>query len=73
MNEFQRAIDFLLTRGIEAHEEKLMINVPVSTPNQIGPMATKLKKLLDECGYEKSWRVYVPGEIIKIPSQSADE
>ena len=66
MDEFQRAIDFLKEKGIEAHEENLMINVPVTTPNQIGPMATKLKKLLDECGYDKSWRVYVPGEIVKL-------
>lgn len=59
MSEFERAIAFLKTKGIEAYEQDLMINVDVKTADDIGPMAKQLKKLLGECNYSKSWRVRI--------------
>ena len=52
-----QAIIFLKEHGIEAFELSGILVVPVSSPEDIEPMVSKLKGLLKEIGYNKSWAV----------------
>lgn len=50
-------IIFLQEHGIESFEKAGILVVPVSSPDEIVGMVSKLKGLFKECGYEKSWSV----------------
>jgi len=50
-------IIFLQEHGIESFEKAGILVVPVSSPDEIVDMVSKLKGLLKEFGYNKSWLV----------------
>lgn len=52
-----KAIIFLKEHGIEAFELTGILTIPVSSPEEIEPMVGKLKGLLNEIGFDKSWAV----------------
>ena len=49
------AIKFLKSKGIESHENMGVLIIPVADARTLDSTASKIKKLLVECGYEKSW------------------
>ena len=57
MDEFQKAIEYLKMKGVEAFVLMNILTIPVESVNQIEPMAGRIRKLLKDCGYQKSWRI----------------
>lgn len=57
MNEFEKAIAHLKTKGIEAFELMNILTIPVESAENLDQVAKDIKRYLQECGYEKSWRL----------------
>lgn len=53
----EKAIKYLKQHDIVAFENAGILVVPVNSPEEIEGMVSKLKVLLKEVGYEKSWQV----------------
>ena len=51
----EEAANYLKSKGIDAVEGAGILVVPASSPEEIIDAAVRIKKLLDECGYHKSW------------------
>jgi hypothetical protein len=49
------AIIFLKERGIEAFERMGILVIPVRDVAGLDQTAKDMRRLLDECGYNKSW------------------
>lgn len=50
-------ISYLSEHGVKSHENSGILVVPVASPDEIEKMVSKVKGLLKECGYDKSWAV----------------
>ncbi len=53
----ENAIQYLKENGIEAFELMGILVIPTDSPETLDIFVSKVKKLLQACGYEKSWRV----------------
>ena len=51
----EKAILYLKEHGIESFELMGVLVIPVSNPEELDIQASKISKLLKECGYDKSW------------------
>ena len=51
----EKAILYLKEHGIESFELMGVLIIPVSSPKELDVQASKIKKLLNACGYDKSW------------------
>lgn len=56
-NKFDMAIQYLESKGIKAFEIMNILTIPVSSPEEIEPIVSRVKSYLKECGYDKSWRI----------------
>ncbi len=56
-SEFDRAIEYLSTKGIEAFEENNILVIPAESPEHLDRVAKTIKRYLQECGYDKSWKL----------------
>ncbi len=50
-------IIFLQEHGIESFEKAGILVVPVSSSDELVEIVSRVKSLLNECGYDKSWSV----------------
>lgn len=53
----EKAIGFLKEKGIESFERMGILIIPVESPENLDQVAKDIKRLLNECGYDKSWSV----------------
>ena len=53
----EKAIKYLKENGIEAFEGSGILVIPCSNPEEIYDMVGKVKNLLKDVGYEKSWQI----------------
>ena len=53
----EKGMKYLKDNGIDSFELSGILVVPVSSPEEIETMVPRVKRLLKECGYEKSWAV----------------
>ena len=53
----EKAISYLNDNGITAFELSGVLTIPVSSPDDILPTVSKVKCLLKDVGYDKSWAV----------------
>ena len=75
MATIEEAIEYLKQRGITAHDCSNILTVPCSSPEEICNIVSKLKSLLKEVGYQKSWSVdpYYIQRHESLTSQMFDE
>lgn len=52
-----KAIAYLKQNGIESFEGAGILVIPVSDPEEIYDMATRVRKYFKEIAYEKSWQI----------------
>ena len=57
MTDIGKAIEYLKENGIESFEGAGILVIPVSNPEEIYDMASKVRRLFKEIGYEKSWQI----------------
>ncbi len=57
MTDFDTTIAFLKTKGIESFELMNILVIPVTSCEHLDQVAKDIKRLLNEVGYEKSWRL----------------
>lgn len=57
MTDIQAAIDHLKTKGIESFELMNILVIPVDSCEQLDQTAKDIKRYLQECDYQKSWRL----------------
>ena len=57
MRDIDEAIKYLKSKGIEAHNAAGILEIPVDNPEEIIEMVSKVKKLLQDIGYDKSWQI----------------
>lgn len=57
MNNVDDAIIYLKENGIDAFEVDRILTIPVSKPEEIYDMASRVRRLFKEIGFEKSWRI----------------
>ena len=53
----EKAIEYLKENGIESFERMGVLIIPTDSPEDLDVKASKIKKLLLACGYEKSWSI----------------
>lgn len=53
----EKAIEFLKSKGIESFERMGILVIPVESAEQLDQVAKDIKRLLNECGYNKSWSI----------------
>lgn len=51
----EKAIAFLKEHNIESFERMGILIIPVESPEHLDQIAKDIKRLLDECDYDKSW------------------
>ena len=57
MNNVDKAILYLKENGIDAFEVDRILTIPVSKPEEIYDMASTVRRLFKEIGFDKSWRI----------------
>ena len=57
MTDMDKAVKYLKSNGIEAIAGAGILEIPASSPLEIVDMAVRVRKLLLECGYNKSWLI----------------
>lgn len=57
MTDIGKAIEYLKENGIESFEGAGILVIPASNPEEIYDMASKVRRLFKEIGYEKSWQI----------------
>lgn len=53
----ENAIQYLKENGVEAFEQKGILVIPTDSPEVLDAFVRKVRKLLQDCGYEKSWSI----------------
>lgn len=53
----ERAILYLKEHGIEAFEMMGILVIPVKSAEHLDDIAKQIRRLLDDVGYSKSWRL----------------
>jgi hypothetical protein len=56
-SDINGALLYLKNEGIEAFDLDNILVVPCESAEEIYNTAEKVRRLLKECGYEKSWRI----------------
>ena len=51
----EKAIQYLKEHNIKSFELMGILVIPVDSPEHLDQTAKDIKRLLKECGYEKSW------------------
>ena len=57
MSDIGKAADHLKANGIEAFEGSNILVIPCDGPDYIVGLVSRVKKLLSEINYEKSWQI----------------
>lgn len=57
MDKIEIAIAHLKTKGIESFELMNILVIPVTSCEHLDQTAKDIKRYLEECGYDKSWRL----------------
>ena len=53
----EKAVKYLKENGIEAFEGSGILIIPCTSPEEIYDFVSKVKNLLKDIGYEKSWQI----------------
>lgn len=57
MTDIERAIEYLKTKDIESYDLMNILTIPTESPEHMDQLAKNIKRYLQECKYEKSWRI----------------